>query len=354
MRTNILVLIVGLFSGGASLFAQESSEPFKFGTFERDGEQFVGIVLRDAYVVHLERANLDFERNPLVVELPMAKDMKELAGRYDLYLSPRIHAIVSALLSEGQLGGPNPPSYIYALDAVKTLAPILYPNKILSASGNYYQHVAEMDEFGFEDPKAGRIPYLFMKPPTTTVIADGEPILLPEGRTQIDWECELAVIIGRPAKDVSVEEAEDHIFSYTIMMDVSDRGDENSEGGELHRTQYGIDWLLGKSHDTHAPLGPFIVPKEFIEDPHALGLKLTVNGEIMQDSKEKFPSKEVFTANELLTHTASIMTLEPGDVISCGSPAGVGAGRDPQIFLEKGDVVVSTIEEIGSLTNPVE
>ena len=82
MRTNILVLIVGLFSGGASLFAQESSEPFKFGTFERDGEQFVGIVLRDAYVVHLERANLDFERNPLVVELPMAKDMKELAGRY--------------------------------------------------------------------------------------------------------------------------------------------------------------------------------------------------------------------------------------------------------------------------------
>jgi len=85
-----------------------------------------------------------------------------------------------------------------------------------------------------------------------------------------------------------------------------------------------------------------------------LGLKLTVNGEIMQDSKEKYPSKEVFTANELLTHTASIMTLEPGDVISCGSPAGVGAGRDPQIFLKKGDVVVSTIEQIGSLTNPLE
>ena len=111
--------------------------------------------------------------------------------------------------------------------------------------------------------------------------------------------------------------------------------------------------MLGKSHDTHAPLGPFILPKEFVEDPHELGLKLTVNGEIMQDSKGKYPSKEVFTANELLTHSASIMTLEPGDVISCGSPAGVGAGRDPQIFLKKGDVVVSTIEQIGSLTNPV-
>lgn len=353
MRTRIFVLLVGLFSGGASLFAQTTSEPFKFGTFELDGEQFVGIVLRDAYVVHLEKANLDFERSPLEVTLPMARDMKELAGRYDLDLSRRIHRIVNALLSEDRLSGPNRRSYVYLLDAVKTLAPILYPNKILGASGNYYQHVDEMEEFGFEDPKAGRVPYLFMKPPTTTVIGDGDPILLPEGRTQIDWECELAIVIGQPAKNIPVEEAESHIFGYTIMMDVSDRGDENSEGGELHRTQYGIDWLLGKSHDTHAPLGPFILPKEFVEDPHELGLKLTVNGEIMQDSKGKYPSKEVFTANELLTHAASIMTLEPGDVISCGSPAGVGAGRDPQIFLKKGDVVVSTIEQIGSLTNPV-
>lgn len=115
-----------------------------------------------------------------------------------------------------------------------------------------------------------------------------------------------------------------------------------------------IDWLLGKAHDGHAPLGPFILPREFVPDPHALRLELTVNGEVMQDSTEKYPSSVVFTAHELVAHTASIMTLEPGDVIACGSPAGVGAGREPQVFLQKGDVVVATIENVGSLTHRVE
>lgn len=233
MRTFILVLLFALSSGSPSLLAQTSSEPFKLGTFECEGGPFVGIVLGDIHVVHLERANRDLERSPLVVKLPMARDMKELAGRYHLDLSQRVHAIVSSLLREDRLAEAHRPSYVYPLEAVKTLAPILYPNKILSASGNYYQHVDEMGRFGFEDPKAGRIPYLFMKPPTTTVIADGDPILLPEGRTQIDWEVELAVVIGQPAKNVSVEQAENHIFGYTVMMDVSDRGDENSQGASF-------------------------------------------------------------------------------------------------------------------------
>ena len=352
MRIAVLVTLLSLVSGGGLSFAQTASEPFKFGTFEREGEMFLGLVLRDTDVVDLDRANRDLERSPLVVKLPMARDMKDLAGRYGLDLSSRIHAIVDHLFAENRLSGPNRAGYVYPLEDVTTLAPILYPNKLLSASGNYYQHLDEMDEFGFEEsPKKGKIPYLFMKPPTTSVIGDGDPILLPKGRTQIDWEVELGVVIGTPAKDIELEDASSHIFGYTVMIDVSDRGDANSEGGELHRTEFGIDWLIGKAHDSHAPLGPFILPREFVHDPHELGLTLTVNGEVMQDSKEKYPSTVVFTADELVAHTASIMTLEPGDVIACGSPAGVGAGREPQIFLKRGDVVVATIEKIGSLTH---
>lgn len=352
VHKGILVAFLVLsFIEGISL-AQTASEPFKFGTFEREGEMFLGLVLRDAHVADLERANRDLERSPLVVTLPMARNMKELAGRYELDLSSRIYAIVEHLVAENRLSGADRASYVYPLEAVTTLAPILYPNKILSASGNYYQHLDEMEEFGFEEsPKKGKIPYLFMKPPTTGVIGNGDPIPIPEGRTQIDWEVELGVVIGAPAKNIELEDAPNHIFGYTVMIDVSDRGDANSEGGELHRTEFGIDWLLGKAHDGHAPLGPFILPREFVEDPHELGLMLTVNGEVMQDSEDKYPSNVVFTANELVTHVSSIMTLEPGDVIACGSPAGVGAGREPPIFLKAGDEVVATIENIGSLTH---
>jgi 2-keto-4-pentenoate hydratase/2-oxohepta-3-ene-1,7-dioic acid hydratase in catechol pathway len=352
MRTKALVAVFVLLSAVRLSYAQTVGEPFKFGTFERDGATFLGLVLRDAYAVDLERANRDLERSPLVVKLPMARDMKELAGRYDLDLGERVHAIVDHVLADNRLIGPNHASYVYPLDAVTTLSPILYPNKILSTSGNYYQHLDEMEEFGFEEsPKKGQIPYLFMKPPTTGVIGNGDPIPIPQGRTQIDWEVELGVVIGTPAKNIELEEAPNHIFGYTVMIDVSDRGDANSEGGELHRTEFGIDWLLGKAHDGHAPLGPFILPREFVRDPHELGLKLTVNGDVMQDSKGKYPSNVVFTANELVTHVASIMTLEPGDVIACGSPAGVGAGREPPVFLKSGDEVVATIENIGSLTH---
>ncbi len=331
VRIHVLVALTSSFFGQGFSFAQSASEPFKFGTFEREGEMFLGVVLRDSHVVDLERANRVLERSPLVVTLPMARDMKELAGRYDLDLSSRIHAIVDQLVAGNRLSGPNRAGYVYPLESVATLAPILYPNKILSASGNYYQHLAEMEEFGFEEsPKKGKIPYLFMKPPTTGVIGNGDPIPLPKGRTQIDWEVELGVVIGTPAKNIGPGDAPSHIFGYTVMLDMSDRGDANSEGGELHRTEFGIDWLLGKAHDGHAPLGPFILPREFVRDPHELGLMLTVNGEVMQDSKEKFSSNVVFTANELVTHIASILTLEPG----MSSPAAARRESEPAASLQ--------------------
>ena len=346
MRKTVFVSIVCLLWATTSLWAQPTArpnEPFKLGTFELQSERFLGLVLRDAYVVDLDWANREFQRNPLVVKLPMAQDMKELAGRYDLDLKTRLYGIVNQLLSEDRLSGSNRPAYVYDLGDVRTLAPILYPNKIFSAAGNYLQHLGEM---GTDAPEKGEMAYVFQKPPTTSVIGNGDFIMMPKGREKMDWECELATVIGRPAKDISLEEAPNHIFGYTIMVDVSDRGGRPE-------TQFGVDWLIGKGHDTYAPMGPFIVPAEFIDDPHDLNLHLTVNGEVMQDSKGKYPSTVMFTANELVTHGASLLTLEPGDVITAGSPAGVGAGRNPQVFLKRGDVVVATIEQIGSLTNTV-
>jgi 2-keto-4-pentenoate hydratase/2-oxohepta-3-ene-1,7-dioic acid hydratase in catechol pathway len=346
MRKNKAVLVACLLFSSTSLWGQTTDrpdEPFKLGTFELRGERFLGLVLRDAYVVDLERANQDYQRSPLQVKLPMAEDMKELAGRYDLDLRERIYGIVNQLLNEDRLSGATRPAYIYDLGDLKTLAPILYPNKIFAAAGNYLQHLGEM---GTDTPQKGEMAYVFQKPSTTSVIGNGDFIMMPKGREKMDWECELATVIGRPAKDITLEQAPNHIFGYTIMVDVSDRGGRPE-------TQFGTDWLIGKGHDTYAPMGPFIVPKEFIDDPHDLNLHLTVNGEVMQDSKGKYPSTVMFTANELVAHSASILTLEPGDVITAGSPAGVGAGRNPQVFLKRGDVVVATIEKIGSLTNTV-
>lgn len=347
MGKKFFVAVLVLASASLPLFAQSGSmsvrEPFKLGTFDREGNEFLGVVLRDAYVVDLERANQDYQRSPLQVKLPMAADMKELAGRYDLDLKGRIYGIVNRLVSEDLLTVRNRPAYVFDLSAVRILAPIIYPHKILAAAGNYLQHLGEM---GTDAPQKGEMAYVFQKPATTAVIGNEDYILMPKGREMMDWECELATVIGQPAKDIALEDAPNHIFGYTIMVDVSDRGSRPE-------TQFGVDWLLGKGHDTYAPMGPFIVPAEFIDDPHDLGIKLTVNGEIMQDSKGKYPSTVMFTSDELVTHAASLLTLEPGDVISAGSPAGVGAGRNPQVFLKRGDVVVATIEKIGSLTNTV-
>ena len=240
MRKTVFVSIVCLLGAATSLWAQPTArpnEPFKLGTFELQGERFLGLVLRDAYVVDLDRANRVFQRSPVVVELPMARDMKELAGRYDLDLKTRIYGIVNHLLSEGQLTGTDRPAYVYDLGDVRTLAPILYPNKIFAAAGNYLQHLGEM---GTDAPEKGEMAYVFQKPPTTSVIGNGDFIMMPKGREKMDWECELATVIGRPAKDIPLEEARNHIFGYTIMVDVSDRGGRPE-------TQFGVDWLIGKA-----------------------------------------------------------------------------------------------------------
>ena len=332
----------------------EVAEPFKFGTFDIDGQAALGIVLRDQIIVELDAANARFERVARAGNITMPADMKELAGRYQLGLNNRIYQIVNHLVDENLVEGSGRPSWVHQRNDVETLAPILYPGKILNGAGNYYGHVGET---GTPEEQAAAaaarrrekgIAYLFHKPPTTTVIGDGAPIVMAKGREKLDWECELGVVIGQPARHVTADQAANYIFGYTIELDMSDRGGR-PEGGFGGRS----DWLLGKGHDTYAPLGPFVVPAEFIENPMDIGQTLTVNGQTMQDSRT---TDMIHSIYELIEFGSAIVTLEPGDVIAAGSPSGTGMSRSvrpEQIWLKVGDRVVATIEGVGTLTHTV-
>ena len=184
---------------------------------------------------------------------------------------------------------------------------------------------------------------MFIKLPSA-IVADGEAIRIPPGRTQIDWECELGVVIGRRASRVPAQSAAEYIFGYTLENDVSDRGGRGD-------TRHGSDWLIAKNHDTFAPIGPFITPKEFVPNPQTLPVKFILNGQVMQDANTSLMIHTVF---EQVAYASNILTLRPGDVIATGSPAGVGSARKPPIFLKAGDRSVCTYEGVGTLTNPVQ
>jgi len=176
------------------------------------------------------------------------------------------------------------------------------------------------------------------------VIANGEPIKVPKGRDRIDFECEFNTVIGKTAKRVPAARASDYIFGYTIQIDVSDRG------GRGDRKMGGSDWLVGKNHDTFAPLGPWITPKEFIKDPNKVGHKFTLNGTVMQDSNTSRMTHNVY---ELIEYATNILTLSPGDIISGGSPAGTNIERAEPRWMKAGDTATCAIEGIGALTHPI-
>lgn len=359
MRKTFFVLLslVILVSASSPLTGQTGGispvEPFKLGTFDRDGNVFVGIVLRDRLIVNLNAANRDLERRPEVVKLPMPADMRDLIARYEYGMQRRIYEIVNALVTENRLEGARGPAYIHDVGSIRTLAPVLYPTKMLNAAVNYYGHVDESSP-PEEQRKAAEarrrdrgVPYLFMKPTVGAIIGNGDDILLPRGRDKIDWECELGIVIGRPTKYVRASATNAYIFGYTIQLDMSDRG------GRPAPSQFNSDWLIAKSHDTFAPLGPWIVPKEFVKDPMNLTQKLWVNDVLMQDG---ISSDMIHTINELVEYGSSVMTLFPGDVIAAGSPAGTGMSRSVrpvQIFLKPGDKIRATIEGIGTLNHTV-
>ncbi len=335
--------------------ARESREvaAFKLGTFEHQGRTLVGLVRGDETVIDVAAAHAALEKShPTWKRLKPPSDMRDLIARYD-ELRERLHAI-----AKDPAGAK---SSVLARSAVRVRPPILDPETMLNAAVNYTEHEAEMAQRPAAAPPppvnpprsapglwerrpddSRQNPYLFVKP-RTALIADGEPIRIPPGRERIDWECELAVVVGRRTSHVPLDRAADYVFGYTLENDVSDRGGRGD-------SRYGSDWLVGKAHDTFAPLGPFIVPKEFVRDPHKLRIQFTLSGTLMQDSSTERMTHSVF---EMLQYASNILTLRPGDVISTGSPAGVGSARNPPIFMKPGEVAACTIEGIGTLTNPV-
>ncbi len=352
--TALLVLAFPVLAVAQIGPARSSVEPFKVGTFEIDGVPRVGIVLRDNLIVDLNAANQELEKNPAYPSIPLPADMIGLIERYDYGLKYRLYEIVNDLVDNDQLGESRP-DYVYETDKLRTLPPIMYPGKILNAAVNFYSHVQETgtEEERREARRQRRenrgVPYLFFKPSRGAVIGNGDAIVIPYGRDRTDWEVELGAVIGRTAKYVSARNAQDYVFGYTVTLDISDRG-RRPPGGAPFRS----DWFVGKGHDTFAPQGPWIVPKEFYGDPmENLRQTLSIGGEQMQEATA---GDMIHTLWELIEYGSSIITLFPGDVISNGTSGGVGVGtavRGEQRFLKPGDEIVATIDGIGTLRMPV-
>ncbi|HXV59806.1 MAG TPA: fumarylacetoacetate hydrolase family protein, partial [Vicinamibacteria bacterium] len=283
------------------------------------------------------------------------RDMLELIERYDTGLKRRTYEIVNDLVVRGMLTARSQPDYVHGVAEVRTLPPILYPGKILNAAVNFYSHV---NETGTKEERAEArrqrrenrgVPYLFLKPSRGAVIGNGDPIVIPYGRDRTDWEVELGTVIGRAAKYVSANDAEDYVFGYTVTLDISDRGGRPPGGNPLRS-----DWFVAKGHDTFAPMGPWIVPKEFYGDPmEKLHQTLSIGDTKMQEAKA---GDMIHSLWELIEYGSSIVTLFPGDVINNGTSGGVGMGtavRGEQRFLRRGEAIVATIEGIGTLRMPV-
>jgi len=333
--------VVALVLGAAWPQAQTAT-PYKLGMFEQGGRQFVGMVVtNDTTVVDLSRVN---------VNAPAT--LKQLIAGWDAKMGAALAAVAAK------------PSATIPIKQLKTLPPIPDPSVLLNAAVNYSEHGMEMTGQATAaasaekvDPKVAlgipaywtrkpgdprQNPYYFLKAPVS-ITGNGDPIILPKGRTQIDWECELNIVIGKTAKYVKAENAAEYIFGYTLDNDVSDRGGR-ADG------RHGSDWVLGKSHDTFFPMGPYVVPRQFVPNPQKLAIKFSLSGKVMQDSNTDRMTHNVY---ELVEYASNLMTLRPGDLISSGSPAGVGTARGTPIYFKDGDVSTCTIESIGTLENPV-
>jgi 2-keto-4-pentenoate hydratase/2-oxohepta-3-ene-1,7-dioic acid hydratase in catechol pathway len=221
----------------------------------------------------------------------------------------------------------------YPLGEVRLLAPLLNPPRIFAIGLNYRDHAIES---GMEIPTT---PVVFFKLPTA-IVGPGDPIVLPVNSTQPDYEAEFAFVIGRGGYRLAADEWRNHVYGYTIVNDVSARD------VQFASTQ----WSLSKCFPTFCPLGPAIVTADEIPDPHTLKIGLSIDGEVLQNSNT---SNMVFKIPQLIEYLSSITPLLPGDIVSTGTPPGVGLGRNPKRWLRPGETVTVTVEGLGSLTNPV-
>jgi 5-carboxymethyl-2-hydroxymuconate isomerase len=269
---------------------------------------------------------------------PIAAVVDDRVVTFELDGIPTLDALVAAgpeawscaEAAARRAAGPEAPR----VEDAQLAAPLRSPSKVICVGLNYRDHAVEAD---LALPTS---PLIFAKFPST-LIGHGEPIVHPQGETEkVDWEAELAVVIGRRLRDVDAQTALAGVFGYTAANDVSARDVQFSDG----------QWTRGKSFDTFCPLGPWVVTAEEYGDPGDRRLSATVNGETMQDSST---SEMVFGVGEVLSFVSRFATLEPGDLVLTGTPAGVGAFRDPARFLAPGDRVEIFVEGVGVLSNPV-
>ena len=226
-----------------------------------------------------------------------------------------------------------PSSSLPDLARINLLAPLLKPPKIICIGLNYRDH-AEEGKMTIPD-----VPTVFAKF-SNTIIGTGAPIVLPKNSSKPDYEAEFAVVIGRRGRRIREEQWRDYVFGYSILNDVSARDFQMATS----------QWMMGKTFDTFAPFGPEIVTADEVPDPHDLAISLTLNGEVMQNSNT---GNMIFRIPRLIAFLSSVFTLEPGDIISTGTPAGVGFARKPPRWLRPGDEVTVRVEGLGELTNPV-
>ena len=337
--------------------AMESIEPFKVGTFAINDIPTVGLVVRDdELIIDLAAANRVMELMPRYSKLSMPENMLGLIEQYDYGLKYRIYEVINWLVEENQLSSSNMPSYVHSVSSVDIMAPIQYPSKIMNAAVNFYTHACEgcSDEQlaarTLERRENRGVPYLFLKPTRGVVIGDGDDIIMPYGRDQIEWEVEMAIVFGRTGKYISSSRAYDHVFGYMVAMDISDRGGRPPGGFGS-----GSDWFVGKGHDTFAPQGPWIVPKEFYGDPmERLHQTLVIGGVTVQEARA---GDMIHNIPELIEYASSLITVFPGDVLQSGTSGGTGAGRVQRAtgsgYLIDGETISASIEGIGSLTHTV-
>lgn len=228
-------------------------------------------------------------------------------------------------------------------DGVKFDAPLALPGKIVCVGSNYHDHIAEMAPGADAPPRAAN-PYCFCKPVNNTVRGSGDPVAVPKRSRMLDWEAELAVVIGTTCADVSVADALGVVAGYMNFNDLSARD------WLAARPPVGVDWVQHKAFDGFAPCGPYLVPAQYVPDPQNVPVRLDVNGVTKQDSST---AGMVFSVAEIIAHLSSIMTLFPGDMIATGTPSGVGHGAKPPQYLQAGDLVEVEIGSFGKLVTPI-
>ena len=347
--TNRRRLVAGLsaFALAASLAActptsaqlsDTPDTPFKLATYDAGGGDRVGLVLGEQ-LLDMSGASDHLVAEAGIESMTLPTEMRALIESYD-NASRRLYQIANYFADGADATMP----FVHDVSAVTIRAPVKYPWNVLAAAANYRAHAEGMgnapgDEDaenaepesqggargGFDGSAASRVvperdaPIMFAKSPRSCIIDPGEPYYIPPGRDRIDWEGEMAIIIGKPAYLVSRENAHDFVFGYSIMYDVSDRGGRTREVSMFP----GVNWFDGKSTDRGAPFGPFIVPKEFLPNHANLRLVTRVNGEVMQDQTT---ADLIWNEDNLIVFATSVLTLYPGDVIATGTPSGTGAG----------------------------